>query len=139
MTALRRIVRRPPQALSGEWPTHWPEVLRRVHAARGSDARSALPRLADLLPPAGLKGIDAAVDLLQAAIEHDAHILVVGDFDCDGATASAVAVRGLRTVSYTHLLHARGGEGQPRFAGAAGSVPRQCSGSGCLLYTSRCV
>ena len=106
MTALRRIVRRPPQALSGEWPTHWPEVLRRVHAARGSDARSALPRLADLLPPAGLKGIDAAVDLLQAAIEHDAHILVVGDFDCDGATASAVAVRGLRMLGARRLSHA---------------------------------
>ena len=106
MTALRRIVRRPPQALSGEWPTHWPQVLRRVHAARGSDARSALPRLADLLPPAGLKGIDAAVDLLQAAIEHDAHILVVGDFDCDGATASAVAVRGLRMLGARRLSHA---------------------------------
>ena len=63
MNVLRRIVRRPPQAASGEWPTHWPEVLRRVHAARGSDARSALPRLADLLPPVGVKGIDAAFRL----------------------------------------------------------------------------
>ena len=106
MNALRRIVRRPPQAASGEWPTHWPDVLRRVHAARGSDARSALPRLADLLPPEGLKGIDAALDLLQTAIEHDAHILVVGDFDCDGAAATAVAVRGLRMLGVRHLSHA---------------------------------
>ena len=60
MTAVRRIVRRPPSEPVGDWPAHWPELLRRVHAARGSDARAAMPRLADLLPPSDLLGIDAA-------------------------------------------------------------------------------
>ena len=106
MSRLRRIVRRPAVTPVGEWPAHWPEVLRRVHAARGSDAGSAMPRLADLLPASGLKGMEIAVDLLAAAIARDAHILVVGDFDCDGATACAVGVRGLRMLGARQVSHA---------------------------------
>ncbi|TCT23214.1 single-stranded-DNA-specific exonuclease RecJ [Thermomonas haemolytica] len=106
MSAVRRIVRRPAVAPVGDWPAHWPDLLRRVHAARGSDARAALPRLADLLPPSGLRGIDAAVGLLREAIAADAHILVVGDFDCDGATACAVGVRGLRLLGARRVSHA---------------------------------
>ena len=106
MSAVRRIVRRPHSEPVGDWPAHWPELLRRVHAARGSDARGAMPRLADLLPPSELLGIDAAVGLLRAAIDADAHILVVGDFDCDGATACAVGVRGLRLLGARRVSHA---------------------------------
>ncbi|MCC7095688.1 MAG: single-stranded-DNA-specific exonuclease RecJ [Thermomonas sp.] len=106
MTVPRRIVRRPFVEPAGDWPAHWPDVLRRVHAARGSDGRSAMPKLGDLLPPSQLKGIDAATALLAAAIARDARILVVGDFDCDGATACAVAVRGLRLLGARTLLQA---------------------------------
>jgi len=106
MSALRRIVRRPVVAPCGDWPAHWPELLRRVHAARGSNGRTAMPRLADLMPPDRLKGIDAAVQLLQAALSQEAHIVVVGDFDCDGATACAVAVRGLRMLGARHISYA---------------------------------
>nr|WP_248642639.1 single-stranded-DNA-specific exonuclease RecJ [Thermomonas fusca] len=100
------MVRWPPAEPVGDWPEHWPDLLRRVHAARGSDARAAMPRLADLLPPSELLGIDAAVQLLRAAIDADAHILVVGDFDCDGATACAVGVRGLRLLGARRVSHA---------------------------------
>lgn len=65
-----------------------------------------MPRLADLLPFSGMAGIDAAVDLLRDAIDRDARILVVGDFDCDGATACAVGVRGLRMLGAKHVMHA---------------------------------
>ena len=107
MSAQRRIVRRTAVAPAGDWPAHWPPLLQRVHAARGStDAQQALPRLADLLPFQGMSGIDAAVDLLQDAITRDAHIVVVGDFDCDGATACAVGVRGLRMLGATRVSHA---------------------------------
>lgn len=106
MSTPRRIVRRPFVEPAGDWPAHWPEVLRRVHAARGSDGRSAMPKLGDLLPPSQLKGIDAATALLAAAIARDARILVVGDFDCDGATACAVAVRGLRLLGARTVLQA---------------------------------
>jgi single-stranded-DNA-specific exonuclease len=107
MTACRRIVRRPPVDPGGGWPAHWPAVLCRVHAARGSlHAEAAQPRLANLLPWDGLLGIDTAVDLLQAAIARQAHIVVVGDFDCDGATACAVGVRGLRMLGARRVSHA---------------------------------
>ena len=106
MSATRRIVRRDAVEACGDWPASWPPLLRRVHAARGSDAREAMPRLVDLLPFAGMAGIDAAVELLGEAIDRKARILVVGDFDCDGATACAVGVRGLRMLGAKQVLHA---------------------------------
>lgn len=107
MSAPRKIVRRPVANTVGDWPAQWPDVLRRVHSARGShDGAQALPRLAQLLPYQQLKGIERAVDLLQAAIKAQAHILVVGDFDCDGATATAVGVRGLRMLGAQRVSHA---------------------------------
>jgi single-stranded-DNA-specific exonuclease len=107
MSAPRRIVRRTAVAPAGDWPAHWPPLLQRVHAARGStDAQQAMPRLADLLPFQAMSGLDAAVQLLQDAMARDAHIVVVGDFDCDGATACAVGVRGLRMLGAKRVSHA---------------------------------
>ena len=107
MSATRRIQRRESAQPTGEWPSLWPPLLQRIHAARGSqDAGAAMPRLADLLPPDGMHGLQAAVTLLQDAIMRDARILVVGDFDCDGATACAVGVRGLRMLGARQVLHA---------------------------------
>lgn len=54
--------------------------------------------LADLLKPDQLKGMQAASETLADALEAGARIVVVGDYDCDGATATAVAVRGLRMM-----------------------------------------
>ena len=74
-------------------------VLARVYAARGVVSGDELDlRLARMLAPQGLGGLDAACALLVAAIAADARILVVGDFDCDGATGAAVACRGLRML-----------------------------------------
>lgn len=89
------------------WPAHVTPLLRRIYAARGAhDTASAQPRLAQLLPPDALSGIDDAVALLAGAIARREHILVVGDFDCDGATACAVAVRGLRMLGAFRVSHA---------------------------------
>ena len=72
-------------------------VLARVYAARGVASPEDLDyRLAHLLPDERLRGIDAAVELLCEALERRRRILVVGDFDADGATGCAVAVSGLR-------------------------------------------
>lgn len=54
--------------------------------------------LRDLLSPQSLGGVDAAVALLVRALDEGWRIRVVGDFDCDGATGTAVAVRGLRML-----------------------------------------
>ena len=107
MTPTRRIVQRGPVEPGTDWPANWPNLLRRVHAARGSiNKGQAMPRLAGLLPYAGLSGINGAVALLRDAIACDAHIVVVGDFDCDGATACAVGVRGLRILGARRVSHA---------------------------------
>jgi single-stranded-DNA-specific exonuclease len=90
----------------GDWPPHVPPLLQRLYAARGiASAEQADLKLAKLLAPQQLGGIDAAVDLLHAALRRDAHIVVVGDFDCDGATGTAVAVRGLRMLGARHVSY----------------------------------
>jgi len=90
----------------GDWPSHVPPLLQRLYAARGiASAEQAELKLAKLLAPQRLGGIDAAVDLLHAALRRDAHIVVVGDFDCDGATGTAVAVRGLRLLGAGHVSY----------------------------------
>src|SRR5690606_20962815 len=82
-----------------DWPTSMHPVLRRVYAQRGvRDPREVDHRLASLAPPDLLGGIDAACALLDVAIARGRRITVVGDFDCDGATGTAVAVRGLRLL-----------------------------------------
>ena len=89
------------------WPDHIPPLLRRVYMARGiSDPELATPRLAQLPPPDGLLDIQAATELLADAIGDGRRILVVGDFDADGATACAVAVRGLRMLGAGNVVHA---------------------------------
>jgi single-stranded-DNA-specific exonuclease len=101
-----RITRRP-AAEGGPWTDSVLPLLRRIYTARGAHETSlAQPKLAQLLPPDALSGIGAAVALLAAAIAAGKRILVVGDFDCDGATACAVAVRGLRLLGAAQVLHA---------------------------------
>ena len=54
--------------------------------------------LKQLLRPEGLKGIEQAAGRIATAIEQQQSILIVGDYDADGATACAVAIRGLRAM-----------------------------------------
>ena len=72
-------------------------ILARLYAARGvrlpEEIETALTRL---VPPVELKGANDAAELLAEAILARKRLLVVADYDCDGATACAVAVRGLR-------------------------------------------
>src|SRR5688500_2312972 len=82
-------------------------MWQRIHAGRGAaNPGQAQPRLAQLLPPDAMGGLDAATRLLADAIANDRHIVVVGDFDCDGATACAVGVRGLRMLGARRVSHA---------------------------------
>ncbi len=79
-------------------------LLARLYAARGVLHKDELDDgLARLLPPAGLLGIDAAARLLADAIAADLRICIVADYDCDGATACAVGVRGLRMLGARHV------------------------------------
>lgn len=81
-----------------------PPLLTRIYAARGVQNATELEKgLARLLPTHLLKGMDAAVQLLAHALEQRQRILIVGDFDADGATASCVGMLGLRMLGAAHV------------------------------------
>ncbi len=71
-------------------------LIDRLYAARGAGPEHRDLSLKHLLPPSALPNIDAAVERLAAAVRNGEHILIVGDFDADGATSVALAVRVLR-------------------------------------------
>jgi single-stranded-DNA-specific exonuclease len=77
-------------------------VLRRVYAARGIDNDSELDLSLDrMLPVGSLEGLDAATRLLAA--HRAGRVLVIGDFDADGATSTALVVRALRAMHFAHV------------------------------------
>lgn len=91
---------------SSGWDGSVPEVLRRVYAGRGvASAQDGELRLARLLAPELMGGMAQAAELLAGAIREQRRIVVVGDFDCDGATGTAVAVRGLRMLGARQVAY----------------------------------
>jgi single-stranded-DNA-specific exonuclease len=81
-----------------------PAPLARALAARGIASMSDLELTARALAaPAALAHVEAAARLLADAIETGRRLLIVADYDCDGATACAVAVRGLRALGACHV------------------------------------
>jgi len=81
-------------------------LLAQLYAARGVVSADELDDgLARLLPPASMKGTSQAAALLANAIAAQKRICVVADYDCDGATACAVALRGLRLLGATHVSY----------------------------------
>lgn len=81
-------------------------LLARLLAARGVNSAEELDTSpARLLPPAGLKGAPEAGRLLADAIAAQRRICIVADYDCDGATACAVAMRGLRHLGATQVSY----------------------------------
>ncbi len=74
-------------------------VLARVYTQRRIQGPEELEyRLQHLAPAEALSGMEEAVELLARVMQADGHILVVGDFDADGATSTAVALRALRAM-----------------------------------------
>jgi single-stranded-DNA-specific exonuclease len=81
-------------------------LLAQLFAARGVLNKDDLDDgLAQLLPPSGLLGVQAAARLLADAIASQQRLCIVADYDCDGATACAVAVRGLRLLGATQVSY----------------------------------
>lgn len=79
-------------------------VLARLYQHRGIRSTEELDySLARLPSPDSLKDLPAAIALLVAALQQRQRILVVGDFDADGATSTAVALRGLRMLGAQHV------------------------------------
>lgn len=96
------ISRRQPQPCRFSDQVH--PLLQRVFAARGAISDDHIDyRLNALLPPDTLKGLPEAVALLITAAEQQQRILIVGDFDADGATGCALSVLALRAMGLPHV------------------------------------
>jgi single-stranded-DNA-specific exonuclease len=81
-------------------------LLARLYAARGVQHPDELDNaLAKLLPPESLLGIASAAVLLADAIAQKKRLCIVADYDCDGATACAVAVRGLKLLGAKNVRY----------------------------------
>ncbi len=81
-------------------------LLARLFAARGVQSKDELDDgLARLLPPTSLLGAAQAAVLLADAMAQDKKLCIVADYDCDGATACAVAIRGLRLLGARHVSY----------------------------------
>ncbi|MBE1162820.1 single-stranded-DNA-specific exonuclease RecJ [Dyella acidiphila] len=107
MTGKLQLRRRPLLGEPAGWGDQLHPVLQRIYAARGVlGPDQAEHRLNRLLSPQQLGGMPQAVALLAQAIRDDASIMIAGDYDCDGATGTAVAVRGLRLLGARRVDYA---------------------------------
>ncbi len=101
MTSLE--IRRRPQSAACEFTADVHPILRRVYAARGLQSNGDLDLSLDrLLPVGSLDGVEAAASLL-AQHRSAGRVLVIGDFDADGATSTALMVRSLRALRFAHV------------------------------------
>ena len=96
----------PPRAAWALEQTGVHPLLARLYAARGVSTKEQLDDgLALLLPPSSLKGVADAAVLLADAIAQNKRLCIVADYDCDGATACAVGIRGLRLLGAKHVSY----------------------------------
>ncbi|HAT4984076.1 TPA: single-stranded-DNA-specific exonuclease RecJ [Serratia marcescens] len=97
--SIKTQLRRRPAADDTHLPASLPPLLRRLYALRGVQGEHELERgVKGMLPWQQLDGIDDAVSLLQQALADGRRIMVVGDFDADGATSTALTVLALRSM-----------------------------------------
>jgi len=91
-------------ALDGDFDPQFDPLLKRIYLARGVTQQAALQRQLSCLPsPSSMLGIDTAVAILAAALVEQKRVLIVGDFDADGATSSALMVLALTAMGYQHV------------------------------------
>jgi single-stranded-DNA-specific exonuclease len=101
---LNRTIRRREAGGLAALPSDLHPLLKRLYANRGINEPDDLDlALARLIPIGRLGGIDAAVDLLCEHFGRGTRIVVVGDFDADGATSTALVVRQLRCLGFKHV------------------------------------
>ena len=99
MNAVIRTRQADPEAEQALLAAGTPPLLARLFAARNVRSPAELHNhLASLLPYQSLKNIDAAAERLARAIREQERILIVADYDADGATACAVGILGLRRM-----------------------------------------
>lgn len=103
---LRKIIRREGGELPQDFLADMHPALRRIYRARQVSSAQELERSLDrLISPLQLKNIAQAVNRLTAALQQQQRILIVADFDADGATSCALALRALRSLGATDVRY----------------------------------
>ena len=96
---MHKLIRQRPVLDDSHLPNTLHPIIKRVLAARHMGAPGQLDyAITNLYPPQGLYGIEAAADLLADAFTNQDRILIVADYDADGATSCAVAVKALQQM-----------------------------------------
>ncbi|EAY4791508.1 single-stranded-DNA-specific exonuclease RecJ [Salmonella enterica] len=102
----QRQLRRREADETAELPANLPPLLRRLYASRGVRSARELERsVKGMLPWQQLSGIDNAVEILYNAFREGIRIIVVGDFDADGATSTALSVLGMRALGCDNISY----------------------------------
>ncbi len=100
----RRVARRVAGPAPGLVESGLHPLLARIYSGRGvTDPAELKLSLQELLPPATLQGAAEAAVLLAEAISANKRILIVGDFDADGATSTALGISALRALGASHV------------------------------------
>lgn len=91
---------------TAELPADLPPLLRRLYASRGVRSAQELERsVKGMLPWQQLSGVEKAVEILYNAFREETRIVVVGDFDADGATSTALSVLGMRSLGCNNISY----------------------------------
>lgn len=104
MLARRKVRQRQTGSVSDTLPESLHPVIRRILLARDiTDEKSLDLKLGRLQPPGSLSGVGEAAEILAQAVVSGQSILIVGDFDADGATGTALAVRALHLMAAVNV------------------------------------
>ena len=89
---------------TAELPAELPPLLRRLYASRGVRSAQELERsVKGMLPWQHLNGVEKAVEILYNAFREGTRIIVVGDFDADGATSTALSILAMRALGCSNI------------------------------------
>ena len=94
-----------PDSLAAGFPEYMHPVLRRVYAARKVAADQLEPRLSRLIPVSAFRAARVAAERLAQCLVRRERVLILGDFDADGATATALCVSSLRRFGFDDVVY----------------------------------
>ena len=98
------VIKRRPDVEISDRINDLPPILQRIYAQRGISSEEEIDHsLTRALPPGKLLNVEAGVELIYQCMKDDQSILIVGDFDADGATSTALFIRALRALAYNNV------------------------------------
>ena len=99
-------IKRRPERAPGKSLGKLPPILQRVYTQRGVNSTSEIDySLSGMIPPEALLNVNAGARLIYEYMQKGGRIVIVGDYDADGATSTALFIRTLRILGYTNVRY----------------------------------